>query len=1768
MNVIYNLRIKYLGLIFLFSLFTFSYGQSLTSDKDDYYPGELATFTGSGFAPNETIELVVLHSDETPNTGENHEHWEVQADSSGTFVTTWIVCTDDCLGSTLRAYATGLSSGFQAWVDFKDANSSINLTSPTNAFQGDTVNVVAKLTSNPGNVLVIGRVIKFYLNGVLLGQSSTNSSAEASFSFICSQAVGNYNGSNGIKAEFEGDPSNNPYAGSSKANNFEIKAPICMSPTITCPQNITVSSEINSCGKLVSFQATATGTSPTISYKIGTITITSPYLFPKGTSSVTATATNSCGSSNCVFTVTVNDTTPPILTSTGSNQTISCSNQLEFNIPTAIDNCDTNPQIIEVSDITTPGNCNNTYTRVKTWKAQDASGNQSATVSQTINVIDDIDPVPPAAPATATYQCLDDVPAAESLSAQDNCSGVIVGISQDTVDSSNPCHVVITRTWTFTDACQNSSSVVQTINVIDDVDPVPPAAPAAASYQCLNDVPAAESLSAQDNCSGVIFGISQDSVNSSNPCHVVITRTWTFTDACQNSSSVVQTINVIDDVDPVPPAAPATASYQCLNDVPAAESLSAQDNCSGMIVGISQDTVDSSNPCHVVITRTWTFTDACQNSSSVVQTINVIDDVDPVPPAAPATASYQCLNDVPAAESLSAQDNCSGVIVGISQDTVDSSNPCHVVITRTWTFTDACQNSSSVVQTINVIDDVDPVPPAAPAAASYQCLNDVPAAESLSAQDNCSGVIVGISQDSVDASNPCHVVITRTWTFTDACQNSSSVIQIINVIDDVDPVPPSAPATASYQCLNDVPAAESLSAQDNCSGVIAGISQDSVDSSNPCHVVITRTWTFTDACQNSSSVVQTINVIDDVDPVPPAAPAAASYQCLNDVPAAESLSAQDNCSGVIVGISQDSVDASNPCHVVITRTWTFTDACQNSSSVVQTINVIDDVDPVPPAGPATASYQCLDDVPAAESLSAQDNCSGVIVGISQDTVDASNPCHVVITRTWTFTDACQNSSSVVQTINVIDTSSPSFSKPADITIYTNSSCGYNANVSVTGDVFNESDNCSTGLEATYSDSTADGVCQGSKIITRTWSLVDNCGNHAAIQTQIITVLDNSAPSFSKPADITIYTNSSCGYNANVSITGDVINESDNCSTGLEAAYSDSTADGVCQGSKIITRTWSLVDNCGNHAANQTQIITVLDNTPPTISCPLNKTNLITDTGVCTKTLTAAQIGYPTFNDNCSIPDISFVRSDNKNSLTDSFSLGITTITWTATDKCNNQTSCNQTIEVNKIQPSIVVSTNVNSQQYSDLVTFSAQLTTCTDYSICGTVTFKLGTTVLGIANVNSSGLAELPNIPMLFAPNSYTITAEYSGCSSYLSASSASNLIITCEDALAYYTGSTYVSTSSATSSNATVTLSATIKDISAETNSDINFGNITNAKVTFVNRDNNNAIIAANVPIGLVNAGDTKVGTATYNWNTSISGDSQTITIGIIVTGYYCRNSSDENALVTISKPLGDLFITGGGYLTLANSSGIKAGTIGTKNNYGFNVKYNKNKTSLQGNINTIIRRIENDGLHVYQVKGNSMTSLSVTTNCPKKAVFVGKANIQDITNPLNVIAVDGNATLQVTMTDYGEPGNNDQIAITVWNKNGGLWYASNWNGTTTVEQKIGGGNLKVHGGQVCDTSSLITKIMSDEIIIEESIKPEFKIWPNPSANEFNLDISNKIENEPTLIEVFDQSGRLIQKFKTDNEQFQFGTNLKSGMYFIQITNGTFKETKQIIKQ
>jgi len=113
----------------------------------------------------------------------------------------------------------------------------------------------------------------------------------------------------------------------------------CTPAVISCPGNITVDNSPGQCGANVDYPAaTATGTSPTITYSRA-----SGSFFPVGTTTVTATATNDCGTSSCTFTITVNDNEAPAISCPAAivvnNTTGQCGAKVCYPMPSVSDNC-------------------------------------------------------------------------------------------------------------------------------------------------------------------------------------------------------------------------------------------------------------------------------------------------------------------------------------------------------------------------------------------------------------------------------------------------------------------------------------------------------------------------------------------------------------------------------------------------------------------------------------------------------------------------------------------------------------------------------------------------------------------------------------------------------------------------------------------------------------------------------------------------------------------------------------------------------------------------------------------------------------------------------------------------------------------------------------------------------------------------------------------------------------------------------------------------------------------------------------------------------------------------------------------------------------------------------------------------------------------------------------------------------------------------------------------------------------------------------------
>jgi len=162
-------------------------------------------------------------------------------------------------------------------------------------------------------------------------------------------------------------------------------------PDIFCPADINVNADAGLCSASVAFNAGAHAGSPEplFYYRIGNTAITSPHVFPVGTTTVIATALNSAGYDSCSFKVIVKDAQPPVIACpaniTRVNDPGQCGAVVNFTV-TATDNC----TAVTVTVQPTSGSFFPVGVTTVNAKATDAAGN-TATCSFTVTV-NDVEP--------------------------------------------------------------------------------------------------------------------------------------------------------------------------------------------------------------------------------------------------------------------------------------------------------------------------------------------------------------------------------------------------------------------------------------------------------------------------------------------------------------------------------------------------------------------------------------------------------------------------------------------------------------------------------------------------------------------------------------------------------------------------------------------------------------------------------------------------------------------------------------------------------------------------------------------------------------------------------------------------------------------------------------------------------------------------------------------------------------------------------------------------------------------------------------------------------------------------------------------------------------------------------------------------------------------------------------------------------------------------------------------------------------------------------
>ena len=190
------------------------------------------------------------------------------------------------------------------------------------------------------------------------------------------------------------------------------------------------------------------------------------------------------------------------------------------------------------------------------------------------------------------------------------------------------------------------------------------------------------------------------------------------------------------------------------------------------------------------------------------------------------------------------------------------------------------------------------------------------------------------------------------------------------------------------------------------------------------------------------------------------------------------------------------------------------------------------------------------------------------------------------------------------------------------------------------------------------------LCANTYIRTRVWNFTDGCSNLSSNFTQIITIQDNTKPTFTGqlPQNLTLECNQ-------IVPSAAVLTATDNCVGIVTIDFEEDTIPGTCPNNSTILRTWTATDDCGNFESH-TQTIIIEDNTPPTFDQEIRTPELYAKCDAIPAPQEFSAI------DLCGTATISYSEVNIAGDCTNKYRIDRT---WRATDLCGNFREITQSV---------------------------------------------------------------------------------------------------------------------------------------------------------------------------------------------------------------------------------------------------------------------------------------------------------------------------------------------------------------------------------------------------------------------------------------------------------------------------------------------------------
>ncbi len=1094
-------------------------------------------------------------------------------------------------------------------------------------------------------------------------------------------------------------------------------------PTITCTANITVPATSGLCGANVTYNpATATGTpAPTITYSQA-----SGSFFPVGTTTVTATATNSCGTVSCNFTVTVTDIQAPVITcpSNISVYAVSASGAVvNYTVPVGTDNCSgvTTTRIAGLASGTTFPIGVTTVT----YKVTDASGN-TAQCSFTVTVAG-LAPVI-VCPSNITVnndagQCGANV----SFAATET-----IGIPASVITYSHaPGSFFPVGTTTVTATATNAVGAVSCSFTVTVIDNTPPTIICAQDVT-INNVPGQcygtvvlNSPTVVDNCvgslgNGLAFDGSNDYVNCGTAASItnlgpggVTMEAWVNPTRISGVNSMIR----------------KTGDYDLIiiNG-----KLYAEVWHLGNTSGSFKNAMGTTN----IPLNAWTHVAAVWNGSTFKLFVNGILD-----PASVSTSNALVSEELRLGNSRNYNQPYAGALDEVriwnlartdAQILANINNELNAQtgLVAAYHFNQGVAGASN--PTVTTLAD-------ASGNANTGALNSFTLNGTTS--NWVAGRVTG-SSTSITNNAPANFPIgntTVTWTATDAAGNVSTCSQTVTVVDNQAPVI-TCPANQSVFATSAAGAVVTYTAPvgtDNCSGstttLITGLASGSIFPIGTTTVAyrVTDAAGLTADCSFTVTVSGLAPVITCPANITLNSAAGlcgntATYAATETVGIPASTITYSIPSGSFFPVGTTTVTAT-ATNAVGSSSCSFNVIVVDNENPVITVplNVVHTADP----GLCSFSFASVNSEPQALSApdytygiadpvllgmaTATDNCGSVTVsGVRSDAAALDAPYPVgVTTIIWTATDSHGNSASGTQTVTISDNERPTITAPAAISV-NNDAGNCSAVVAIGSPV--TGDNCA--VASVTNDHASSTYPVGTTIVT--WTVTDIHGNSSSA-TQTIIVTDNERPTITAPAAISV--NNDAGVCAATIAIGSPVT-GDNCSVATVTNDHPSTTFPV--GTTNVT--WTVTDIHGLQAST-VQIVTVTDAQAPTVITQNITVNLDANGAV---SITPSQINNGSF-DNCAIATYSLDKTSFSCS-----NVGANTVILTVTDVNGNVSTLPATVTVvDNIAPTVITQNITVNLDANGAVSITPSQINNGSFDNCAIATITLDKTSFNCANV-------------------------------------------------------------------------------------------------------------------------------------------------------------------------------------------------------------------------------------------------------------------------------------------------------------------------------------------------------------------------------------------------------------------------------------------------